>query len=120
MSSSSPPPSPSTPPPGSPADKPQVLDAVSFEMALSTLQKRIDLLQQTLAQQNKLATLGMITAVIAHEFNNILTPMISYTNFALSEKADEALRQKALAKGAERRGANGQYFQEPAGLRPRR
>src|SRR4051812_5800283 len=72
---------------------------------MSTLQKRIDLLQQTLAQQNKLATLGMITAVIAHEFNNILTPMISYTNFALSGKADEALRQKALTKalnGAER------------------
>ena len=47
----------------------------------------------------------MVTAVIAHEFNNILTPMISYTKFALGDKADEALRQKALAKalsGSER------------------
>jgi len=74
-------------------------------MALDTLQKRIDMLQESLAQQNKLATLGMVTAVIAHEFNNILTPMISYTRFALNDKADDALRNKALTKalsGAER------------------
>jgi signal transduction histidine kinase len=81
------------------------LDAASIEAALSTLQSRIDLLQQSLAQQNKLATLGMVTAVIAHEFNNILTPMISYTRFAMSDKADEAMREKALTKalsGSER------------------
>lgn len=82
-----------------------VLDPASLELALAAFQQRIDQLQQSLAQQNQLATLGMVTAVIAHEFNNILTPMISYTKFALSDKADEALRQKALTKalgGAER------------------
>jgi signal transduction histidine kinase len=74
-------------------------------LALVTLQQRIDQLHQSLAQQNKLATLGMVTAVIAHEFNNILTPMIAYTKFALGDKADDALREKALSKalsGAER------------------
>jgi signal transduction histidine kinase len=74
-------------------------------MALATLQQRIDQLHQSLAQQNKLATLGMVTAVIAHEFNNILTPMIAYTKYALGDKADDALREKALNKalsGAER------------------
>jgi signal transduction histidine kinase len=40
----------------------------------------------------------MVTAVLAHEFNNILTPMLSYTKFALSEKSDEAMRTKALSK----------------------
>jgi two-component system cell cycle sensor histidine kinase/response regulator CckA len=82
-----------------------VLDPESLQLALETLQQRIDLLQQSLAQQNKLATLGMVTAVIAHEFNNILTPMISYTRFGLTDKADDALRTKALTKalsGAER------------------
>ena len=82
-----------------------LVDAASLDLALDTLQRRIDLLQQSLSQQNKLATLGMVTAVIAHEFNNILTPMISYTRCALTDKADEALRQKALTKalgGAER------------------
>ncbi len=83
----------------------QVLDPSSLEMALATLQSRIDRLQQTLHEQQKLATLGMVTAVIAHEFNNILTPMISYTQYALSDKADDVLRTKALSKalsGAER------------------
>ena len=82
-----------------------VIDPSSFEQALATLQHRIDQLQANLAQQSKLATLGMVTAVLAHEFNNILTPMIAYTKYGLSEKADEALRAKALTKalsGAER------------------
>ncbi|HUO10964.1 MAG TPA: ATP-binding protein [Phycisphaerae bacterium] len=82
-----------------------VLDPTTFEQAIATLQQRLDQMQANLAQQNKLATLGMVTAVLAHEFNNILTPMISYTKFALSDKADEALRNKALTKalsGAER------------------
>jgi signal transduction histidine kinase len=81
------------------------LNAESLQMALDTLQQRIDQLQQSLTQQNKLATLGMVTAVIAHEFNNILTPMISYTRYGLSDKADDAMRTKALTKalaGAER------------------
>lgn len=83
----------------------QVVDPTSLEQALGGLQERINQLQSSLAQQQKLATLGMITAVIAHEFNNILTPMIGYTRSALGEKSDEALRQKALEKalaGAER------------------
>ncbi len=82
-----------------------VIDPTSLELAITTLQQRIDQLQENLAQQSKLATLGMVTATLAHEFNNILTPMISYTKCALSEKSDEALRTKALTKalgGAER------------------
>jgi signal transduction histidine kinase len=83
----------------SPSPQPrQILDPSSFEQALDLLQQRIDLLQQNLSHQNKLATLGMVTAVLAHEFNNILTPMLSYTKFALSEKSDEAMRTKALNK----------------------
>jgi signal transduction histidine kinase len=98
------PPTPPSPRPSQPATSPTV-DAASIELALTVLQSRIDLLQNTLTQQNKLATLGMVTAVIAHEFNNILTPMISYTKFGLTDKADDALRTKALTKalsGAER------------------
>ena len=81
------------------------VDPSSLEQAVQTLQERIDLLQASLSRQQKLATLGMVTAVLAHEFNNILTPMISYTRYALSDKADDALRTKALEKalgGAER------------------
>lgn len=83
----------------------QTLDPHTIERAVATLQQRIDQLQMSLQQQQKLATLGMVTAVIAHEFNNILTPMISYTQYALSNKSDDALRTKALSKalaGSER------------------
>lgn len=107
-----PPPPPPFQQPGAPQPGPRksapaafALDPQSLLLAMDTLQQRIDQLQQSLAQQNKLATLGMITAVIAHEFNNILTPMISYTKFALTDKSDDALREKALNKaltGAER------------------
>jgi signal transduction histidine kinase len=81
-----------------PRQPPLHLDPSTLEQALDLLQQRIDLLQQNLSHQNKLATLGMVTAVLAHEFNNILTPMLSYTKFALSEKSDEAMRTKALTK----------------------
>lgn len=114
--SAPPPPPPPEPFSSSPAPEPgrsdgplgrrlAMMDATSLEMAIGALQGRIDQLQENLAQQNKLATLGMVTAVLAHEFNNILTPMISYTKFALGDKGDEALRNKALHKalsGAER------------------
>ncbi len=85
-----------------------VMDVSSLEDSLNILQQRIDQLQSTLSQQQRLATLGMVASVIAHEFNNILTPMISYTQCALSDKADPALREKALRKalsGAERAAA---------------
>ncbi len=101
-----------------------VLDPTSLEQAIATLQQRIDTLQTNLSQQSKLATLGMVTAVLAHEFNNILTPMISYTKFALSGKSDEEMRTKALTKalgGAERLANISQSLLGFArGTRPRR
>lgn len=81
------------------------MDVSSLEANIATLQQRIDQLQANLSQQQKLATMGMVTSVIAHEFNNILTPMMNYARCALAAKGDDALRDKALAKslqGAER------------------
>ena len=74
------------------------LDPTSLDAAIQSLQGRIDQLQMALTEQQKLATLGMVTAVIAHEFNNILTPMISYTKYALGDKSDAALQEKALQR----------------------
>ncbi len=85
-----------------------ILDASSLEQAINALQGRIDELEAHVSQQQKLATLGMVAAVIAHEFNNILTPMISYTRYALSDGADDAIKIKALQKalaGAEKAAA---------------
>jgi signal transduction histidine kinase len=50
----------------------------------------------------RLATIGTIAAVIAHEFNNLLTPIVSYSQFALTsasgDKPDMELIRKALGK----------------------
>jgi signal transduction histidine kinase len=62
----------------------------------------LDHLKQALTDSQRLATIGTISAVIAHEFNNILTPVISYTQFAItsadSAKPDHELIRKALSK----------------------
>ncbi|MFN0011978.1 MAG: sensor histidine kinase [Phycisphaerales bacterium] len=57
-------------------------------------------LDQSLAHMQRLATLGTLTGMIAHEFNNILTPVMSYAQMALDAPADQALARKALQRAA--------------------
>ena len=66
------------------------------------VQQQLDLLKAELTESQRLATIGTIAAVIAHEFNNLLTPIISYAQFALEsvEKGapDMEMIKKALTK----------------------
>lgn len=62
------------------------------------LESQLQEVREGLAHSHRLATLGTLAASIAHEFNNILTPVISYTQFALRESADVALMRSALEK----------------------
>ncbi|HEX8911620.1 MAG TPA: ATP-binding protein [Humisphaera sp.] len=59
-------------------------------------------LREQLTETQRLATIGTIAAVIAHEFNNLLTPIVSYSQFALTsaegDKPDLPLIRKALGK----------------------
>ncbi len=57
-------------------------------------------LDAALTHTHRLATLGTLTGMIAHEFNNILTPVLSYAQMALEAPADRALSHKALEKAA--------------------
>ncbi|MEX0744872.1 MAG: HAMP domain-containing sensor histidine kinase [Phycisphaeraceae bacterium] len=69
------------------------------------LEAQLQQVREGLSQSHRLATLGTIATIIAHEYNNILTPMISYAQLALANPEDAALAQKALEKalgGAER------------------
>ncbi len=59
------------------------------EAELASLRTELDHCQQ-------LATLGTLTAGIAHEINNILTPVLAYAHLARSNPTDTALRAKAL------------------------
>jgi signal transduction histidine kinase len=69
---------------------------------LALLQQQIESLYEQLTESQRLATIGTIAAVIAHEFNNILTPVVSYSQYALqsaeSATPDMDLIRKALTK----------------------
>ncbi|MGA2499234.1 MAG: ATP-binding protein [Tepidisphaeraceae bacterium] len=73
-----------------------------LEVRLAELQQQLDAVRQQLVESQRLATIGTISAVVAHEFNNLLTPIVSYCQFALQsvdqEQPDMDLIRKALAK----------------------
>jgi len=65
---------------------------------LEKAQADLDALRQELDHTCRLATLGTLTAGIAHEINNILTPVLAYAQLATSNPDDAALRAKALER----------------------
>jgi C4-dicarboxylate-specific signal transduction histidine kinase len=69
------------------------------------LEEQFRQVRDGLTHSHRLATLGMIASIIAHEYNNILTPMMSYAQLALAKPDDAALMKKAVEKslaGSER------------------
>jgi two-component system NtrC family sensor kinase len=65
---------------------------------LAHLEGELGSLDRQLARTNRLASLGTITGIIAHELNNLLTPMISYAQLALKDPEDRELVHKALQR----------------------
>lgn len=59
--------------------------------------KNQELVQQ-LQQLEQLSLLGKAWAMVAHEINNILTPLTSFAQLALKDSDDRELVQKALEK----------------------
>jgi signal transduction histidine kinase len=57
-------------------------------------------LKSQLSQIQHFANIGTVTHMIAHEINNLLTPLRSYATFALQNQDDRALSEKALQKAA--------------------
>lgn len=84
-----------------PSSNEDVSDGVNVAAMLEHLehvQQRLAAVEAALSHQHRLATLGTMTSVIAHEFNNILTPIVSYAQFALANPDDKDLVQKALQR----------------------
>ncbi len=65
------------------------------------LEAEIERLRASLAHAQRLATLGTVASLIAHEFNNILTPVLSYSQMALAEPDDRQLTTKALERASQ-------------------
>lgn len=74
----------------------------TLETCIAQMQAQLDSVKEQLTESQRLATIGTIAAVIAHEFNNLLTPIVSYSQYALqsaeSDKPDMELIKKALTK----------------------
>lgn len=86
---------------------PMPLESEQSPELVRLLRDQIADLEAQLARTERLATLGSMSGAIAHEFNNILTPLLSYAGLALSNLHNPDLVRKALEKSiqsAERAG----------------
>ena len=93
---------------GPPLEAPNPDQLASVEDLLAhfeQLEVQFQQIRDGLTHSHRLATLGTIASIIAHEYNNILTPVISYAQLALANPSDHELLTKAVRKalaGAER------------------
>jgi len=75
--------------PGSTRPKPD------FHLHMVGLEEKLATLRDQVRQAQQLAGLGTSTAMLAHEVNNLLTPIVGYAHGAL-ESGSNALQEKAL------------------------
>lgn len=71
---------------------------LSLHRRVQVQQHQNESLKFQLAGLQHLANIGTVSHMIAHEMNNLLTPLKSYATFALDHPDDAALAQKALQK----------------------
>ena len=97
-------PSPGQPRPAAP-NPDDLLQVEQLLSRLGELEEQLQGVREGLIQSHRLATLGTIATIIAHEYNNILTPVVSYAQLALGNGDDASLMRKAVEKaltGAEK------------------
>lgn len=75
---------------------------VPLEQRLADMQRQLDELRAQLVESQRLATIGTIAAIVAHEFNNLLTPIVGFSQHALknldSGAPDMELMRKVLQR----------------------
>ncbi|MBN2018722.1 MAG: HAMP domain-containing histidine kinase [Sedimentisphaerales bacterium] len=70
----------------------------SLHSQLKLHQQNQETLEKQTVQLESLANLGSATAMIAHELNNLLTPLANYAELALMHPEDRALAERSLRK----------------------
>ncbi len=73
---------------------------LSLHRDLTNQQQQNKILNTQLGRLQALANIGTTTCMIAHEINNLLTPLASYAALALNNPEDKVLTEKALRKTA--------------------
>jgi signal transduction histidine kinase len=71
---------------------------VCLHRRIQAQQQQNNALKNQLNQLQHLANIGTVSYMIAHEINNLLTPLKSYADLALKNNDDKALCEKALQK----------------------
>lgn len=71
---------------------------LSLHKRLASEQQENSALKSQVSQLQALANIGTATCMIAHEVNNLLTPLGNYAALALSNPDDKLLIEKALQK----------------------
>lgn len=68
------------------------------DIPVESLRAEVESLRSALARTHRLSMLGTLAGSIAHEFNNLLTPVKCYAEMALEAPGDRALTAKALER----------------------
>ena len=71
--------------------------STGHEDTLAKLSQEVKELREHLRRSQRMASIGTMTAMVAHEFNNILTPIITYAEMA---RNNPELTDKAIDKAA--------------------
>jgi two-component system NtrC family sensor kinase len=71
---------------------------LSLHKRLTNQQQQNDALQSQFTQLQALANIGTTTCMVAHEVNNLLTPLANFAALALKNPDDKLLSEKALQK----------------------
>lgn len=70
---------------------------IAVQSTIENLEGTFRDLQRQVERLQRLASLGTVCAMVAHEFNNMLTPIISYSQYAL-QRGEGDLMRTALEK----------------------
>ena len=73
---------------------------LSLHKNLANQRQQNTTLKLQVSQLQALANIGVTTCMIAHEINNLLTPLANYADLALNNPNDRPLADKALQKTA--------------------
>lgn len=76
------------------------MEQEALSRKLEEARRELESTRAELDHARRLAMLGTMAGSIAHEFNNLLTPVLSYAELALGRPGDETLTQKALERAA--------------------
>lgn len=74
---------------------------LSLHKHLAEQRQQKDALKSQMTQLQALANIGTATYMVAHEINNLLTPLANFATLALNNPGDKLLAEKALRKAVQ-------------------